>query len=467
MFLRQIYDPSLSQYAYLVGCPKSGEALLVDPQRDIDRYIELAEANDLEITHVAETHIHADFLAGTREFLERSDSITAHLSDMGDEDWKYGWADKYDRIELMKDGDIIEFGSVVVTAIHTPGHTPEHLSFSVLDGSDDATVPRCFLTGDFLFVGDTGRPDLLDTAAGEDDTREPAARDLFSSVQKVKDTPDCVVVLPGHGAGSSCGKSLGSVPFSTFGYEKFYNASITVALNDGEDAFLEEILEGQPEPPMYFSRMKELNRDGVPVLGGIPDPKKLDTLPAESNGVFLDTRNDRIEFMESHLKNSLHTPLASKFSEAAGSYIDPDSDIYLLVSDEAQVEHAALQLIRIGLDKIKGYIRIEDLPADRLVSTTTIDTTEMESGSTILDVRGGDEYEEAHVPGAINVAHTRLVADSDELPEKGPVTVHCGSGVRAALAASQLERAGYEVIYANGMFTDWKEQAEDVATGSE
>ena len=465
MLLRQIHDPALAQYAYLIGCPKSGEALLVDPQRDIDRYIALADENGLEITRVAETHIHADFLAGTREFLEQCENVIAYLSDMGDEDWKYGWADEYDRIQLLKDGDTIEFGSVIVSAVHTPGHTPEHLSFSILDGGDEATMPRCVLTGDFIFVGDTGRPDLLDTAAGGDNTREPAARDLYSSVQKMKDTHDGVMILPGHGAGSSCGKALGAVPFSTFGYEKKYNESITTALEEGEDAFVGEILEGQPEPPMYFSRMKELNRDGVPVLGGIPDPKRLDRIPDDSNAVFLDTRNDRVEFMRGHLKNSLHTPLATKFSEAAGSYVDPDSRIYLVVPDEEGVREAVLQLIRIGIDNVCGYVLFADLPSDQLVSTRMIGTTEMNPGSTILDVRGADEYEEAHVPGAINVAHTRLVADSDDLPPKGPVTVHCGSGVRAALAASQLERAGYEVTYANGMFADWKAQADEVVVG--
>lgn len=467
MLIRQIFDPSLSQYAYLIGCPKSGEALLVDPQRDIQRYLEIADEAGLKITRIAETHIHADFLAGTREFLEHCDSITAFLSDMGNEDWKYNWASDHERVELLNDGDKIEFGSVTVKALHTPGHTPEHLSYVIYDGSDDAEIPRCILTGDFIFVGDTGRPDLLDTAAGGDNTREPAARDLFASIQKFKDTDEGVMVLPGHGAGSSCGKSLGSIPWSTFGYEKRASDAITTALRKGEDAFVKEILSGQPEPSMYFSRMKHLNRDGVPLLEQIPQPEKCDALPDVSKSTLLDTRNDRVAFMEHHVKGSLHAPLDSKFSEAAGSYVDPDRDVYLIVSEKEHVSNAVKQLIRIGIDKVVGFFLFDELKnfsGSDFVSIKMIDTTEINPHDTILDVRGADEYEEAHIPGAINVAHTRLVADSDELPEIGPVTVHCGSGVRAALAASQLERVGYEVTYANGFFKDWKKQAEEVAT---
>ncbi len=311
-----------------------------------------------------------------------------------------------------------------------------------------------------------------------ENSREPAARDLFRSVRRFTDLPDHVLVLPAHGAGSSCGKALGSVPFSTTGYERRFNPAIRTALDDGEKAFVEEILDGQPEPPRYFARMKKLNRSGPAVLDGLPRPSRLapDDVPEllASSGdrvVFLDTRSDREAFMASHLVDSLFAPLGSKFSEAAGSYVDADRDVYLVVTSESEVEDATRQLVRIGIDRVRGYALHDELGGCEACqpyfrTTQTITTTEIDPRDRILDVRSEDEYESGHVPGAIQVAHTRLAADADELPEPGPLTVHCGSGMRAALATAQLERNGYEVTFANGAFSDWKKQAEEVATGS-
>ena len=173
MFLTQIYDSALSQYAYLIACQRTGEALIIDPERDIDRYLEIAAANDFRITAVTETHIHADFLSGTREFLQELTEVTAYLSDMGTADWKYSWAEGDPRVRLLRDGDSIEVGNIEVKAVHTPGHTPEHLSFLIIDHGGGATEPMGMATGDFVFVGDVGRPDLLESAAGQVGAREP------------------------------------------------------------------------------------------------------------------------------------------------------------------------------------------------------------------------------------------------------------------------------------------------------
>jgi hydroxyacylglutathione hydrolase len=270
MLLRQIFDPYLAQYAYLVGCQRTGVALLIDPLRDIAPYQALAKENGLRITAVAETHIHADFVSGGAEFAADPE-VWLHVSAEGGPDWSYAWPGSRPNTHWLKDGDVFEVGKIRVRALHTPGHTPEHLSFLITDVGGGADEPLALCTGDFVFVGDVGRPDLLESAAGESGAMEPAARALRKSlVQTLPPLPDFLQILPGHGAGSSCGKSLGAVPTTTLGYERRFNAPLKLALEDEGD-FVRQILSGQPEPPLYFATMKRVNRDGVRVTGGVPD----------------------------------------------------------------------------------------------------------------------------------------------------------------------------------------------------
>ncbi|MDX1577501.1 MAG: MBL fold metallo-hydrolase, partial [Gemmatimonadota bacterium] len=203
MLFRQIADDKLAQYAYLIGCQRTGEALIIDPERDIDRYLAIAEQEDLRIVAVAETHIHADFLSGAREFAERLD-VRLYLSDEGDEDWKYEWAkdDRYDAV-FLKHGDTFSVGLVELETVHTPGHTPEHVAFLVTDRGAGADEPMGLASGDFVFVGDLGRPDLLETAARVEGAMEPSARRLYGSVQKFLELPEFLQVWPAHGAGSA------------------------------------------------------------------------------------------------------------------------------------------------------------------------------------------------------------------------------------------------------------------------
>jgi hydroxyacylglutathione hydrolase len=305
MLFRQFFDPKLAQYAYLVGCQKSGEALIIDPERDIDRYVEAAEAEGLRITAVAETHIHADFLSGAREFAERFGTRT-YLSDEGGEEWASEWARKGDYdVQFLKHGDTFHLGGIEVQAVHTPGHTPEHLSYVLIDRGGGASTPIGIATGDFVFVGDLGRPDLLEQAAGMHGVQEPSARQLFASLPRFTELQDYVQVWPAHGAGSTCGKSLGAVPQTTVGYEKLYNASLSVAA-DGEEAFVGAILAGQPEPQTYFARMKRDNNHGVPLLGALPQPQKftaaeLERTVEKGETLVVDTRLDRSAFMARHV----------------------------------------------------------------------------------------------------------------------------------------------------------------------
>ena len=271
MFLRMVYDDKLAEAAYVIGCQRTGEAIVIDPERDVDRYEMVAAANGLRIVAVAETHIHADFISGARELAEKG--VKVFVSDEGDSDWKYQWLNKkigggsYNH-QLLQDGDIFMIGKIQLKAIHTPGHTPEHLSFMVTDIGGGADKPMGVATGDFIFVGDVGRPDLLESAAGLVGIADESAHRLHKTVENFMKWPDYLQVWPGHGAGSSCGKSLGAVPQTTVGYEKMFNPSILAAKS--ETQFVEFILAGQPEPPLYFANMKRDNKMGPKVLGGVP-----------------------------------------------------------------------------------------------------------------------------------------------------------------------------------------------------
>ena len=262
MLLRQIFEPKLAQNAYLIGCQRTGEALIIDPLRDVDRYLEIAREEGLTITAVTETHIHADFLSGARELAEKAD-VTLYLSAEGGKDWRYQWAEQGDyRTTLLNDGDHFRIGQIEIRALHTPGHTPEHLSFLITDHGGGANEPIGIATGDFVFVGDLGRPDLLESAAGEAGQMDPSARTLYRSVSRFLELPDFVQVWPGHGAGSACGKALGAVPSSTVGYEKRFNAALDAA-NGGEDHFVDE------EDPIFVDKVSELKAEPGDVSKGL------------------------------------------------------------------------------------------------------------------------------------------------------------------------------------------------------
>ncbi len=463
MLMRQIYDEKLAQYAYLIGCQKTGTALVIDPERDIDRYTTLAAAEGLTITAVAETHIHADFLSGARELAHQL-GARLYVSAEGGADWQYRWleAGEYSA-QLLHHGDHFQVGNIEIQAIHTPGHTPEHLCFLVTDRGAGSAEPMGMASGDFVFVGDLGRPDLLESAAGQAGAMRPAAAALFRSVQQFLTLPEFVQIWPGHGAGSACGKALGAVPASTVGYELRNNSAIRSA-QQGQERFIDAILAGQPEPPLYFGRMKQLNKDGPPLLGALPRPAglsatELAALVRRADAVILDTRQDRRAFMAGHLPGALWAPLDRTFPTIAGSYVDPEHAIYLLVP-AARVEEAVRALVRIGLDQIRGFAPPEILPAvagelGGLRQTAVTAFAELPADGTIVDVRGSAEYAAGHIPGALNIPHTRLRDQLAELPA-GTLIVHCAGGVRAAAATALLERHGHAAVHVDDVFAHWR-----------
>ena len=468
MFFKNIYEPGLAQASYIVGCQATGDALVIDPRRDIDVYLEVAEQENLKITHITETHIHADFLSGSRE-LAAATGAEMLLSDEGGEEWEYQF-----KHTGLKDGDVFKVGNLKIEVVHTPGHTPEHISFLLTDTAA-STKPIMFFTGDFVFVGDIGRPDLLEKAAGIKGTQEKGARDMFQSLKKFKALPDYVQVWPAHGAGSACGKALGAVPSSTVGYEKIVNWAMGI---EDEEEFVKALLDGQPEPPKYFAMMKKLNKVGPEILGGVPQPARL-TIPQfedaiKSGKTIVDTRN-KISFAGGHIPNSINIQDNSAFSTWAGwilSYENP----FVLIAPDHRVEELTKELIRIGLDNVVGYLNDIDKwsnlghELETMNQITVADLKDkLASGEVdVLDVRGYSEYNAAHIPGAKNI-HAGYIKDNlDKISKEKPLVVHCASGDRSSIAASVLLCKGYSnVINLTGGFTGWKQEGNKTVRSEE
>ncbi|MFN3339915.1 MAG: MBL fold metallo-hydrolase, partial [Dietzia sp.] len=416
MLLERIYDTDLAQASYFIGCQSSGEAIVVDPRRDLEPYFEMAEQHSMKIVKVTETHIHADYLSGTRE-LAAATGATTYLSGEGGDDWSYGFDG-----ELLRDGDTIELGNIAIRAVHTPGHTPEHLMFLITDGAF-ADEPGYALTGDFVFCGDLGRPDLLDEAAGGEDTRHEGAAQLFATLRDHFLTlPDHVQVFPAHGAGSACGKSLGALPSSSVGYERKFAWWPEYVENDDEEGFVSELLDGQPDAPAYFGRMKRENRDGPSVLGY--PLAELPELPAEkvASGieadqlVVVDPRSAD-EVHEGTVTGAVNLP-AGQAGTYAGWAIDPEQDtrgLVMLASDREAAENLRRHVMRVGIDSTAGYATSRDgLPAfvPETVEPGGLDGREP---AMVLDVRAATEYDEGHIPDATQVHGGQVMWERDRL----------------------------------------------------
>jgi hydroxyacylglutathione hydrolase len=457
MLLERFYDDNLAQASYLVGCQATGEAVVVDPHRDAALYVAAAARERVRITHVTETHIHADFASGSRELAART-GATLFLSDEGGEDWRYGFAAD-DGAELLKDGDELRVGNIRLRVLHTPGHTPEHVSFLVTDGAATAE-PMGLLSGDFIFVGDVGRPDLLEKAAGVGGTMEAGARQLYRSLGRVRELPAHLQVWPGHGAGSACGKALGAVPTSTLGYERLVGWAFSY---DDEDAFVAAVLEDQPEPPRYFATMKRMNRDGPPVLGSLPEPGRMgpDRLRGvlADDGLVLDLR-PRDQYAAGHVPGTLHLPLNRSFTNWAGWLLPYDRPLHLLAENQPQAHEAARALALIGLDRVAGYFGAESLDDyGPLAEAPAVDAHEarrlQDAGALLVDVRAATEWRAGHVEGSHHLHLGRLSERMDELPDDGLTLFLCRSGARSAIAQGLAQAAGRRALNVAGGIEAW------------
>lgn len=454
MFFKHIYDESLAQGSYFVGCQVTGESIVIDAKRDIDTYLQIAEKENLKITHIAETHIHADYLAGSQE-LAAVTGADLYLSDEGGEDWQY----EFPHIGL-KDGQVIKVGNLTLEVMHTPGHTPESISFLLRD-HPAAEEPVMVFTGDFVFVGDVGRPDLLEKAAGIKGTSAEGARQMFDSVKRFSELPDYVQIWPAHGAGSACGKSLGAVHNSTVGYEKIRNWAFRY---DDPQEFVDILLEDQPEPPKYFAKMKQLNKQKRPLLVEVPKHTKLTKgqfLSAYKNGIKVIDARTRDVFKKGFLPNSLNIEGGKSFSTWMGWVLNYEEQ-FMLIADDDKIEDLTRKLMRIGMDNIYGYFSDLDSLDIELNTADVINYDELKTlvgddNVQIIDVRGATEYQENHIPGADNIFVGNIADHLDEVDRDKQLVVHCQTGTRTTVAYSILRRNGFENIkFYGGGIVDWK-----------
>ncbi len=458
MLFKHIYDEDLAQASYLIGCQATGEAIVVDARRDVDTYLALAAHHGLRITTVTETHIHADYQSGSRELAART-GAKLYLSDEGDQDWKYGFEGT-----PLKHGDVIKLGNVRLEAVHNPGHTPEHLSFLVTDGAT-SEQPGFVLTGDFVFVGDVGRPDLLDEAAGAVDTRFEGAKRLFASLRdRFLTLPDHVQVWPGHGAGSACGKALGAVPSTTVGYERLTSWWAPLVLAGDEEGFVAALLEGQPDAPLYFGRMKRTNKAGPALLGERPPLPQL--APAELRSrlggelVLVDTRGAD-EHRADHVPGAYLVPEGNKFATNASYAIVPETDargLVLLARDEEQADWLRDRLGWTGIDHVVGYVTsLTGLTAGPAPRVAPADLEKL-TGAFVLDVRTKTEHAAGAIPGALQRHVGRLAFVHDDLPRDRPLVVYCQTGIRAVVASAALRALGFaDVRELTGSYEGWRD----------
>jgi len=455
MLLKSFYDEQLAQASYMVGCQATGEALVVDPARHIEPYLRAAAAEGLRITHVTETHIHADFVSGSRE-LALATGARLYLSAEGGPDWQYAFSTP--DTTLLRDGDEWRVGNVRIQALHTPGHTPEHLVFLFTD-TVAADQPMGMFSGDLLFVGDIGRPDLLEEAAGVAGTKEPGARQQFHNIQRLKTMPDYLMVLPGHGAGSACGKALGAVPSSTLGYEKLFNPAFQIA---DEDEFVRWLLDGQPEAPAYFAEMKRVNKAGPALLAELPEPEMLDgfilgELTAEGVTV-LDARPP--VGLPGIIPGTLITPPTNSFNTYAGWIVDYRQPVYL-IADAADAPELVRELRAAGIDDVRGFFSSSAVEEYALAmpcaEAQDVSEAVREGALIVLDVRNHSEFEAGHIPNSVNILYGLLPRYLDAIPRDQAVLVVCAGGTRSLVAMSLLLQAGFDrVTQLNGGFDAWR-----------
>jgi hydroxyacylglutathione hydrolase len=444
MYFKQFYLNCLAQASYLVG--SDGEAAVVDPRRDVDDYVSEAATAGLKIRWVVETHLHADFVGGHRELADRTGATIVFGAKAG--------ATLPHR--AVSDGDEIRVGSLVLRFLETPGHTPESITVLVIDGAVSA-LPSLAFTGDTLFIGDVGRPDLVGSRGH---TAEEMAGMLYDSLHsKLLRLGDDVLVYPAHGAGSLCGRNLSSETVSTIGEQRRTNYALRPM---PREEFVRMMTTDLPEVPSYFPRDVEINRDGAPALGSHPRPPALS--PAEvqalaaQGATVLDVR-PAAPFGTGHVPGSLNVGLGGTFASWCGSLVDAVRPLVIVAEDPGGVEEAVTRLARVGIENVAGFLdggiaawdqaglplgRVPQVPVDELSAWIR----EKAPGALqIVDVRRAGEYGQAHVPGAVNIPLDRLAAGASVLKTDLPTAVLCAGGYRSSAATSILQRLGLTDVY--------------------
>ncbi len=459
MFFQNRFVPGLAVNTYLIGDDGTRECAVIDPTRDVDEIIRMAAASNMKIRHILETHVHADFVSGAVELKARlPHEVTIHCSAMGGPDWTPAYAD-----HKVEEGNEIEMGSLRLRALHTPGHTPEHVSWALFDDSRSKEIPWLLFTGDCVFIGDVGRPDLLGEQA-----RVALGEQLYKSVfERLDRFPDFTEVFPGHGAGSLCGKAIGSRNSSTLGFERRFSPAFQ---KKGQTEWIDDLLDGMPKSPPYFSRMKKINREGPPVLGAtLPQLAALSVEAVtqhQAKSLVVDVR-PAADFARAHIPGAVNIPLSPTFSTWAGWVLPPATPLILVLPDPEKRAEACTHLIRVGYDDITGFLdggmeawqsqgkNVSELPTQTVEDLR--ETLDQDPASlTVLDVRSTGEWNQGHIDSATHCQLGTVEDPTSKLSDDKPVAIICGSGYRSSIAASLALRSGRKnVINVAGGMGAW------------
>jgi hydroxyacylglutathione hydrolase len=469
MLLHQRFIPGLAIASYIVGDERTGEAAVIDPTRDVDDFIHYARKNDLHIRHILETHVHADFVVGSRELKARlKDQPVIHSSSLGGPEWTPPHAD-----HAVKDGEEVRVGSLRLKAFHTPGHTPEHVSWVLLDDTRSKDIPWVLFTGDFLFVGDVGRPDLL----GEE-ARQALAHQLYQSLfDRLPAIPDITEIFPNHGAGSLCGKAINSRRSSTVGFERMFNSAL---VRRPEEQWVRDLMAEMPLAPPYFRRMKKVNREGPAILGPeLPGQRRWGAGEVHERTcqdcLILDVRSKEA-FAAAHIPGAINIPFGPQLPNWAGWVLPYDRPVLIVLDNPAQMPEVTTHLLRVGFDDVQGHLQggmdgweTAGYPLATLATTSVQELHDRlrkdAGGLTVLDVRTEKEWNAGHIEGAIHIHGGTLQERYGDVPRDKPVAVVCGSGYRASIAASFLMREGFtRVSNVLGGMTAWKAAGLPMAT---
>jgi hydroxyacylglutathione hydrolase len=450
---RRFFEEGLAQSSYLVACDRTRQAVVIDPRRDITGYVSTARTEGLTITHAIDTHIHADFVSGSRELAAIGAEVIAGP----------GAGLDYPHVEVAHRGTMA-VGDLELLFLHTPGHTPEHISIVGTHRSSGGEPPRVF-TGDTLFVGAVGRPDLLGEAA-----MRHLADQLYDSLfNTLMQLPDDDEVWPGHGAGSLCGSGIGTAAHSTIGDERRTNPLLR---HTSRESFVDAVLSDLPDTPPYFPRMKRLNKEGAPVLGlteGLLPPPPLsaaDAASAAAEGAWILDLRSTGQHAAGHPHGSIGIASGSKIGYWAAWVVPAEAPVILLAADAQHAAEARRQLSTVGLDEVAGWIlggfdawTAAGLPVSRtpLLAAAALHRRGEPADLTIVDVRSRREYARDHVPGALHIPLQELTSRLDALPRRQPIATMCEGGARSALAAGLLERAGVgDVSNVDGGMAAWR-----------
>ncbi len=446
MIFQQRFVPGLAIASYIVGDERTGEAVVIDPTRDVEPYIKFAKQNDLHIRHIIETHVHADFVCGSRELQARlEDRPLIYCSSYGGEDWEQTFADRH-----VKVGDQINVGKLRFEFCHVPGHTPEHIAITLFDESRSVNTPWLMFSGDFLFVGDVGRPDLL----GEE-AKQELAHQLYESVfDRIQSLPDITELFPAHGAGSLCGKAIGSRRSSTVGFERQFNDSLQQL---PEQQWVQKLLDDMPLSPPYFKRMKQVNKQGAAIIGAeLPGQNRLAAAKVNQqvcdDCLIVDVRAKE-SFAAAHIPGAINIPLGQNLPTWAGWVLPYDKPIITVLDNPSEISEVVVHLTRVGFDQIEGFLEggmgsweTAGYELESLDTMSVHDLAQQTEDLTVLDVRTANEWRAGHIDGAIHIHGGTLQEEMDRVPSDKPVAVVCGSGYRASIASSFLKKSGWDRV---------------------